>query len=226
MSICMIAHRGYSSVYPPNTELAFRMAARHGSGGAETDIRRTIDGVYVCSHDSEVRFADGTELRIEESAFAARTEKPLRNNVSDDEVYLCTLRRYLEVMRDNNMVCFIELKGPFTDEQVKEVFDIAAQVYDLKQCILQSFRFENLLKARAQFPELPLMWTYGCSESHYERCFEHGFSIDADRVVVTQQMVKDFHDHGLAVGVWTVNDEAELARIRALDVDYIESDVF
>ncbi len=129
-------------------------------------------------------------------------------------------------MRDNAMVCFIELKGPFTDDQVKEVFDIAAEVYDLKKCILQSFSFENLLKAHEQFPDLPLMWTYGTGESHYERCFEHGFSIDVDRVVVTEQMVKEFHDHGLEVGVWTVNDEAELERIRALGVDYIESDVF
>ena len=226
MSICMIAHRGYSSVYPPNTELAFRKAAEHRSGGAETDIRRTKDGVYVCSHDSEVRFADGTEKRVEEAAFAELTAKPLKNKVSDDAVYLCTLRRYLEVMRENNMVCFVELKGPFTDDQVREVFELVSEVYDLKKCILQSFDFDNLLKAHGQFPELPLMYTYGTGESRYERCFDHGFSIDVDRVVVTEQMVKDFHDHGLEVGVWTVNDEAELARITALGVDYIESDVF
>ncbi|MBQ6163047.1 MAG: hypothetical protein IJK23_01095 [Clostridia bacterium] len=226
MSICMIAHRGYSGAFPMNTELAFREAARHHSGGAETDIRRTRDGVYVCSHDAEARFADGTELIVEENDFAALTAKPLKNDKTDDAVYLCTLKRYLEVMRDNDMICFVELKGPFTDAQVKEVFDLVAEVYDLKKCILQSFDFDNLLKAHEQFPALPLMWTYGTGESHYERCFEHGFSIDVDRVVVTEQMVKDFHDHGLEVGVWTVNDAQELARISALGVDYIESDVF
>ncbi|MBQ6018635.1 MAG: hypothetical protein IJL26_00515 [Clostridia bacterium] len=226
MSICMIAHRGYSGVYPQNTELAFRKAAEHGSGGAETDIRRTKDGVYVCSHDAEVRFADGTELTVEENDFAALTAKPLKNNKTDDTVYLCTLRRYLEVMRENGMICFVELKGPFADAQVKEVFDLVAEVYELGKCILQSFDFDNLLKAHELFPALPLMWTYGTGERHYERCFEHGFSIDADRVVVTEEMVKDFHDRGLAVGVWTVNDEAELARISALGVDYIESDVY
>ena len=226
MSICMIAHRGYSGAFPMNTELAFREAALHRSGGAETDIRRTRDGVYVCSHDAEVRFADGTELIVEENDFAALTAKPLKNDKTDDTVYLCTLKCYLEVMRDNGMICFVELKGPFTDAQVKEVFDLVAEVYDLKKCILQSFDFANLLKAHEQFPALPLMWTYGTGESHYERCFEHGFSIDVDRVVVTERMVKDFHDHGLEVGVWTVNDAPELARISALGVDYIESDVF
>lgn len=226
MNICMIAHRGYSGAYPQNTELAFREAAKHRSGGAETDIRRTKDGIFVCSHDAEVRFADGTELTVEENDFAALTAKPLKNDKTDDIVYLCTLRRYLEVMRDNGMVCFVELKGPFTDAQVGEVFDLVAEIYELKKCILQSFSFDNLLKAREQFPDLPLMWTYGTGERHYERCFEHGFSIDVDRVVVTEQMVREFHDRGLEVGVWTVNDETELARITALGVDYIESDVF
>ena len=150
--ICMIAHRGYSAAYPENTEIAFLAAAKHGSGGAETDIRRTKDGVYVCSHDAEVRFADGTELTVEENDFAALTAKPLKNNKTDDTVYLCTLRRYLEVMRENGMICFVELKGPFADAQVKEVFDLVAEVYELGKCILQSFDFDNLLKAHELFP--------------------------------------------------------------------------
>ena len=45
MDVCMIAHRGYSSRYFQNTESAFIGAAKHGSGGAETDIRVTSDGV-------------------------------------------------------------------------------------------------------------------------------------------------------------------------------------
>ena len=226
MSIRMIAHRGYSGAFPGNTELAFCEAVKHGSAGAETDIRRTLDGFYVACHDDEARFADGTALPVATSTLAALTAKPLKNDRTDDEVFLCTLERYLEVMRGGDMVCFIELKGPFTDEQVREVFTIAADVYDLKKCILQSFSFDNLLRARAMFPSLPLMWTYGLAEDHYERCFEHGFSIDADRLVVTEQMVLDFHERELEVGVWTGNDAAELARVSALGVDYIESDVF
>ncbi len=70
------------------------------------------------------------------------------------------------------------------------------------------------------------MWTYGTSESHWERCFDHGFSIDADRVVLTEEMVRAFHEHGLEVGVWTVNEREDLVKFRAMNVDYIESDVF
>ena len=222
----MIAHRGYSGKYPANTALAFEKAAEHGSAGAETDIRRTKDGVYVTNHDAEVRYADGTELTVTEHTLAELTAKPLRNGKTEDEVTLCTFRRYLEIMRDNGMVCFIELKGSYTEEQVKEVFSLAAEVYELKKCILQSFDFDNLLRCRALFPDLPLMFTYGSGESGWERCFEHRIAIDADQYVLTDKMIRAFREHGLDVGVWTVNDADRLALFREKGVDWIESDLF
>ena len=224
--VCMIAHRGYSSKYPDNTEIAFIKAAENGSGGAETDVRVTKDGILVTNHNDEVRFADGTELLVAEATYAELTAKPMRNTKSDDTVYLCTFRRYLEIMKENNMICFVELKGEFSDEKVKEVFDTVSEVYDLSKCIMQSFEFANLIKAREMFPELPLMLTYGSNESGYERCFDYGFSIDAEYKVITKEMIEEFHSRNLEVALWTVNDKEALDYCLSLGVDYIESDVF
>lgn len=224
--ICMIAHRGFSGKYFQNTELAFRKAAENASGGAETDIRMTKDGVLVCSHNREAVFEDGTELIVSDSTFAELTAKPLRNNLTDDKVYLCTFRRYLEVMRDNNMICFVELKDEFTDEQIVEVFGMVSEVYDLSKCILQSFDFDNLVRTHKLCPELGIMLTYGKSERNYERCFEYGFSLDSDLSITTQQMVDEFQKRNLLAAVWTVNDREGLERARAMGVDFIESDVF
>ncbi len=225
-NICFIGHRGYSGKYPQNTALAFKKAAENGFGGCETDVRVTKDGVYVLSHDDTAVLKDGTELDVASSTFAQLTAQPLKNKKTSDEVYLCTYKEYLEIMRDNNMICFIELKGSFDDAQVKEIFDIAAQTYDLQKCILQSFDFDNLLKARALFPDLPLMLTYGSGDTGYERCFEYGISIDADYKVITEEMVKEFHDRGLEVGLWTANDLFSMSYCKSLGVDYIESDYF
>ena len=225
-NICMIAHRGYSAKYPDNTALAFEKAAENRSGGAETDVRITKDGVFVACHNEEAKFFDGTELPVSEHTFEELTAKPLLNEKSDDVVYLCTFREYLEIMKKNNMVCFIELKGSYTDEQVKAVFDLAAEVYDLSKCILQSFDFDNLIKCREMFPDLPLMLTYGSNESGYERCFDYGIAIDAETKITTKEFVDEFHSRGLEYGVWTVNTKEELEHFKALGVDYIESDVF
>lgn len=224
--VCMIAHRGYSSKYPDNTEIAFIKAAENGSGGAETDVRVTKDGILVTNHNDDVVFEDGSELLVAEATYAQLTAKPIRNTKSDDTVYLCTFRRYLEIMKENNMICFVELKGEFSDEKVKEVFDTVSEVYDLSKCIMQSFEFANLIKARKMFPELPLMLTYGSNESGYERCFDYGFSIDAEYKVITKEMIEEFHSRNLEVALWTVNDKEALDYCLSLGVDYIESDVF
>ena len=224
--VCMIAHRGYSSQYPDNTEIAFIKAAENGSGGAETDVRVTKDGILVTNHNDDVVFEDGSELLVAEATYAQLTAKPMRNTKSDDTIYLCTFRRYLEIMKENNMICFVELKGEFSDEKVKEVFDTVSEVYDLSKCIMQSFEFANLIKAREMFPELPLMLTYGSNESGYERCFDYGFSIDAEYKVITKEMIEEFHSRNLEVALWTVNDKEALDYCLSLGVDYIESDVF
>lgn len=224
--ICMIAHRGYSGKYPENTALAFEMAAEHGSGGAETDIRRTKDGVYVTSHDSEVEYKDGTSLIIEENNYNDLILKPLKTKKKKYEVYLCTFQRYLEIMRDNDMVCFVELKGAYTDAQIKEIFNLAQKTYCLEKCILQSFDFDNLLKAKELFPDLPVMLTYGTHDTNYERCFDYGISIDANLNQLSEEMVSQFHDHGLLVAAYTANNFMQLCYGKSFDIDFLESDYY
>lgn len=221
----IIAHRGYSAKYPDNTALAFRMAGEAHAGGAETDVRMTADGVAILNHNDDVDFADGTSLPVEGHTLEELRAKPLLNDESDDTVYLCTFREYLEILKAYGMIGFIELKGPFTTEQIRDVFRLAEEVYDLKKCILQSFDFENLLRTRELFPDLPIMLTYGDDEPEgYARCFAHGISLDACKTAVTPEMIGDFHAHGLEVGAWTVNDRDEMARLAAMGVDYIETD--
>ena len=108
----MIGHRGYSSKHPDNTEASFLGAVANGSGGIETDVRITKDGVFVVNHNDEAKFIDGTELLVADSTYEQLTEKPLLNKKSEEIVYLCTFKRYLEICRDANMVCFIELPSP------------------------------------------------------------------------------------------------------------------
>ena len=228
--ICMIAHRGYSGKYPENTELAFVQAAKNNFGGAETDIRLTKDGVYVTSHNSTVVFEDGSEMGIEDHTYAELTAKPLKNKKTKDTVYLCTYKRYLEIMKEYDMICFIELKSGssdgYTDEQVKEIFDIAAETYDLSKCILQSFDFNVLLQARKLFPELPLMLTYGADDTGYERCFDYGISIDANLNQLSDEMINGFHERGLLVAGYTANNFMQLCYGKSFDIDFLESDYY
>ena len=223
--ICMIAHRGHSAKFPGNTEPAFLSAVKNGSGGIETDIRTTKDGIFVANHNDDVVFKDGTSLLVAESTFAELTAKPIKNDKTKDDIYICTFERYLEICRDNNLICFIELKGEFTDEQIHELFTMADEIYDLKMCQLQSFEFENLVKAHEAFPDLQIMLTYG-KGMDYSKCLEYGFDIDVDYKTLSKKMMNDFHSRGLKVGAWTANNIFTLNYCRAFGVDFIESDIF
>jgi len=224
--ICFIAHRGYSGRYQMNTEEAFLKAVAHGSGGIETDVRVTADGVLVVNHDDAAKFADGTELDVATSTYAELTAKPLLNRFTDTDLRGCTFRRYLEICRDGNMVCFIEFKGVFTDEQINAAFELAREVYDLKMCSLQSFEFDNLIRTHKAFPELQIMLTSGEINADVDRCLEYGFDIDMYYGCCTPEIVEKFHAKGLKVALWTANTKEALDACVALGVDYIESDLF
>ena len=50
--VTLVAHRGYRAVAPENTTAAFEEAGKAGFWGAECDIYRTADGVWIVSHDT------------------------------------------------------------------------------------------------------------------------------------------------------------------------------
>ena len=124
------------------------------------------------------------------------------------------------------MICFIEFKGEFPAEKIREAFETAGRIYDLSKCILQSFNIDNLIAAHEMFPQLQIMLTWGKDRGPYDRCFDYGFSIDASYWSATPKLMRDFHSRGLKVGLWTANSPMVLLRCRLLKPDYIESDKY
>ena len=60
-SMRMIAHTGYSAVAPGNTIPAYEAAGKSDFWGAECDIQRTKDGVWILMHNDTVDdMTDGT----------------------------------------------------------------------------------------------------------------------------------------------------------------------
>lgn len=54
MAVITFAHRGARTEEPENTLEALRRALELGAGGIETDVRLSVDGAVVCSHDATV----------------------------------------------------------------------------------------------------------------------------------------------------------------------------
>ncbi|WDK20437.1 glycerophosphoryl diester phosphodiesterase [Colletotrichum graminicola] len=65
-----IAHRGFKSLYPENTLLAFRGALDAGANALETDLHLSRDGVVVLSHDGNLKRCFGVDKKINECDWA------------------------------------------------------------------------------------------------------------------------------------------------------------
>lgn len=109
----MVAHRGFSSVYPENTMPAFEGAVEYGFDGMECDIHTTKDGEWVIIHDDTVdKMTDG-EGNVEDFTFE-EIEKLTIDKGHGIENYkqlkIPTFTEYLELCEKHDIIPVIEIK--------------------------------------------------------------------------------------------------------------------
>lgn len=99
--IKIIAHRGYSSLYPDNSIESFGQAVKAGADVIETDIREAKDGLLICSHDpakgAALSFSDALDfakdkitllldLKVDKPEFNAKVVQALKDHGMEDQV--------------------------------------------------------------------------------------------------------------------------------------------
>lgn len=77
----IIAHRGYSSLYPDNSLEGFEKASTLGANMIETDIREARDGALICSHDK----TSGAALPFSDALAFAKNKIPLLLDLKLDD---------------------------------------------------------------------------------------------------------------------------------------------
>lgn len=155
-----IAHRGYTVSAPENTEQAFLMAKQRGFKFVECDVRFTLDGMPVLSHNSFIN-NNATNLdgsAIEDTVYIHETSyNDLYNNYNyniwkneEDKknssiATILTLSSFLILCRDLDLYPYIEIKPDHvTVDQIRNVADaIHSYGLDDKASIL-SFDYKVL----------------------------------------------------------------------------------
>ena len=222
-----VAHRGYSQKYVDNSEDAFLAAAAKGFYGIETDIRKTKDGYFVCNHDASVEYYNGTEKKISSTKRADLLASPIKNNKTSQDVYLCTFEKYLQACKSGNKTAVIEIKDWFDEDDIQEILKIVDAEYDRKNVMFISFIFLSLLYVKEADPTIPLQYLSQTeNDQTFERCLSEKISIDVKQTILTEELVKQFHDAGLKVNVWTINTESDLRTVTELGVDFVTTDLF
>jgi glycerophosphoryl diester phosphodiesterase len=224
-----IGHRGAAASAPENTLVSFRRAVELGADAVEFDLHRTRDGRFVVIHDETLdRTTNGhgpvdartfDELRRLDAGSWRGREFAGERIPTFEEVVAALPPRIL---------LFAELKAGSSRAPGIEA-DLVRSIRALgagDRVRVSSFDHRALATVRRLDPALqtgalfvflpvdPVAIARSCGAQALHPSFHY----------VTPEVVAEAHAEGVAVNTWTVNEPADIARLRAMGVDGIFSD--
>lgn len=226
----LVAHRGFRAVAPENTAPAYEEAGKAGYYGAECDVYRTADGVWVIHHDPVTYRMTGELSFVENKTYDELAAETVNNgsNIEDyPQLKMCTLEEYLDICEKYGMAPVIELKSANNTEHYGEIVDMLAQ-YPALEPVYISFHYEALTAMRALTNAPCWYLVQEITDESIEMALDLGGSCGIDfnfaKEANTDEMIKKCVDSGLTVGAWTVDSTEALDRLASLGVRYITTD--
>lgn len=228
-NVTLVAHRGMRSVAPENTTASFAEAGKHGYWGAECDVYRTKDGVWIISHDSHTYRMMDKSAFIEKKTYEELMDMNVDNGVNIDkyeDLKICSLEEYLDICKKYNMTPVIELKGKNNTEYYSEIVDLANQ-FEVNPVYI-SFHIENLQTMRrlTQCKMYYLVQKISEDDIQDAKSIENcgiDFNGNKDKNFKSD-IIKKCQDAGLELGAWTINEEDDLQKLEQYGVTLITTD--
>lgn len=208
-------HRGsYRGV--ENTEEAFMNGINHyGYTGLEIDVKTTSDGEYVCWHDDDLSRV-GHDVSIPNSQWADIKDLTLTQTRSGNTYTgkLCSVDRYLEICKENNVFPIIELKwavGINSNDMSRfpGLYKLIEKHGLVEEARILTSMQPSLEYVRTNYPALKCQYLcYEVTEARYEWCKKWGINPSVQTGGLSKYMARKCHDAGMEVACWTVNSLA------------------
>ena len=230
----VVAHRGYHAIDGScrNSIEALKQAQKMGLYGSECDINLTADGVIVVAHgglhpDKIYRRGENIKrLDIQRSTYEELKAIPLENGET-----IPTLEQYLEQLKKSKKTkLIIEIKSHYTpakeSEIVQRTVDMVAK-YGLNDMVEYiAFRPWVCTELKRLAPQgTAIAYLNGDYDPEYVYGMHlSGIDYKYDVLKKKPHWIKQCHDLGLTVNVWTVDDEQQLRWVIEQGVDYITTD--
>jgi glycerophosphoryl diester phosphodiesterase len=217
--ILVIGHRGAMGHETENTIASVRKALELGADMIEIDVFRIESGEIVVFHDERVERLTNGGGNVEEYNIGDLLKLTLDGNHKIPQLQ--------EVLRevDHRAKLNIELKGSNTADRVNFIITtyIEKQGWALEDFIISSFKWDELREMRHLNPGVPIAIL---TEGDPVEALPIARELDAKAVnphfrTLTHANVKAVQEAGFKVYTWTVNEPADINRMRSLGVDGI-----
>jgi glycerophosphoryl diester phosphodiesterase len=224
----LIAHRGFRAVAPENTLPAYVKAGEAGFWGAECDVYRTKDGVWVLHHDPVTyRLMDKTK-NPEKCTYEELHKLTYikGHNIKDyPDLHITRLEEFFEMCKKYGMKAIIEIKYDRSADYMKELVDMAKQ-FDVETTYI-AFDFINLQNLR-KYTDAPLFYlVYDIKDKQIEtaKTLENcGISFDGNdekNLADNCRMIRKVREAGLDTATWAVDDLDIVRQIADTGTKYI-----
>lgn len=214
----IVAHRGYwdCAGSAQNSITSLKLADKIGCYGSEFDVHLTKDGVIVVHHDQNVGKID-----IQTSTYKALKKERLRNGEK-----LPTLEQYLDAGKDLSCKLVLEIKKQkvqsHEDSLVRQCVDMVKSKGLTDRIVWISFSGKACELLHQLLPDAHIQYLNGDWDPKTVKA--KGLSgIDYEQKVMAlhPEWIKECHDLGLVVNVWTVNDLNTINQFIKAGVDFI-----
>lgn len=214
----IVAHRGYwdCAGSAQNSITSLKLADKIGCYGSEFDVHLTKDGVIVVHHDQNVGKID-----IQTSTYKALKKERLRNGEK-----IPTLEQYLDAGKDLSCKLVLEIKRQMVqsheDSLVRQCVDLVKSKGLTDRIVWISFSGKACELLHQLLPDAHIQYLLGDWDPKTIKA--KGLSgIDYEQKVLAlhPEWIKECHDLGLVVNVWTVNDLNTINQFIKTGVDFI-----
>lgn len=220
----VIAHRGYwrAPGAAQNSIVALQRADQIKCFGSECDVLQTRDGVLVVNHDAHI---GPDKILIEEADY-----DQIKDIVLSNGEIVPTLQQYLkELKKCKNTLLVLEIKEHSTDQKmIRATRDIVKMVNRMglkKKVYYISFMptiCDELVRI-APKSQVAYLSNKMTPRQVKERGYT-GVDFHYSQFQKNPLWVRECHELGLNVNVWTVNTEELMNQMLDLGVDFITTD--
>ncbi len=238
-----VGHRG-SLLGVENTVEAFENGAKQGFKALECDIQMTKDHKFVVMHDSDLKRLGGDNSTETEKCtlneLKAVKLKQMRKNGYLYTGEICTLDEYLEICKKYSVIPVIELKGSkwlYSDNNDPNNYN-----YDALPAFMEALQRKGMAESsiiltsmkgvleyiRTNYPQMQLqLLTERDWRNQVEWCRKFNVDIDVEDGAGEDapELVKTFHEMGLKVNTWTIDNPKLFAALNKAGVDMVTSNV-
>ena len=216
----VIAHRGAwkTQNLPENSIAALKEAIKLGCYGSEFDVHLTKDNVMVVNHNKDFMGID-----IETSTYNELLAKQLSNGEK-----IPTLKAYLqEGLKQNKTKLILEIKtAPSGTKRTLKLAKMAVEMVgslkgqSMVEYICFNFEAGKLVKELDSDAQV----AYLKGDVAPKKAKEAGYtSLDYNIEIYRKQpeWIKDAHNEGMTINVWTVNKQEDMDEMIEKEVDFI-----